>query len=88
MALGSTPRDLFRMVLSQTGTALVIGVIAGIAAASQMTWVLSAWLFGLSPTEPAAFLSVAVTLVLVGLAAAWYPARMAAAVDPTEALRD
>lgn len=87
MALGSTPGKLFRMVLVQTGAALTIGAGVGVLIATQLTWLLGAWIFGLSPTEPLALASVVAILLIVGLSAASYPARAAARVDPTEALK-
>jgi ABC-type antimicrobial peptide transport system permease subunit len=45
-------------------------------------------LYGIEPHDPTTFVAVPVALVLVGLAAAYVPARRAARVDPNIALRD
>jgi putative ABC transport system permease protein len=42
---------------------------------------------GLRPSDPVSFLAVAALLAMTGLAAAWGPARRAAAVDPMTSLR-
>jgi putative ABC transport system permease protein len=49
--------------------------------------VLSSLLFGVSPRDPAVFVGVGTLLTGVALLACWLPARSAARVSPTEALR-
>ena len=44
-------------------------------------------LFGLTPTDPRAFLVSALVLGAAALLAAWLPARRAARIDPLTALR-
>ena len=69
------------MLLAAIG--LMIGLGLGLAASR----LLSSFLFGVSPADPVAFLSVTSVILLVALAACWLPARRAASVDPMEALR-
>ena len=52
-----------------------------------VTRVLSSVLYGISATDPLAFMTVGVALTLVALIASYIPAHWAAAVDPMRALR-
>ena len=56
--------------------------------ALALTRLLRSQLFGLEPTDPVTFAAVSALLVGVALLASWVPARRAAAVAPTIALRE
>jgi predicted permease len=87
MALGAQRRDVLRLVLARALRIVVAGLIAGLAGAVAVTRVLQTFLFGVTPTDPMAFTIVTLLLIAVGLMAAWLPARRAARIDPTVALR-
>jgi putative ABC transport system permease protein len=87
MALGADRRDVHRLVLGRALRIVAGGVIVGLAGAAGATRVLQRFLFGVTPTDPIAFASVTLLLMLVGLLAAWLPARRATRVDPCAALR-
>lgn len=63
------------------------GIVAGLAAASGLTRLMTAMLFGVSALDPATFGGVTLALLLVALLACWIPARRAMRVDPMVALR-
>jgi putative ABC transport system permease protein len=87
MALGAEARHVLRMVLKQ-GIALALGGIGlGLLGSLALTWLLSAMLFGVRPTDPLTFTSVSVLLTAVALLASYIPARRATQVDPLVALR-
>jgi ABC-type antimicrobial peptide transport system permease subunit len=87
MALGATRADVVGLVVRQAVVPLGAGLVLGACASLALTGVLRAQLFGVSPRDPWTLVSAAVLLSAVGLAASLIPARRAASVDPTEALR-
>ncbi|HEU5409418.1 MAG TPA: ABC transporter permease [Candidatus Acidoferrales bacterium] len=87
MALGAQHGDVLRMVITQGGKLILLGVIIGTAGALGLTRLLSASLFGVTATDPATYIAVAALLAIVALAACYIPARRAAKVDPMVALR-
>ena len=87
MALGAQPRDVLRSVFGQGLRLVGIGVALGAAGGAAVSRVLRAMLFGLSPFDPIAYVSVSLFLVAVALLACYLPARWATKVDPLTALR-
>jgi putative ABC transport system permease protein len=87
MALGAPPRAVLAMVLGQALRLTFAGVAIGLAGVLALTGALSALLYGVSPRDPATIAAITALLVLVSLAATWLPARRAARLDPTVALR-
>jgi predicted permease len=87
MALGAGRRDVLQMVLGQ-GLGLVgLGVVVGLGGALALTRLMADLLVGVSASDPLTFAAVALLLVLVALAACYFPARRAMQVDPMVALR-
>jgi putative ABC transport system permease protein len=87
MALGASSRGVLRMVLGQATATAAVGVVIGIAGSFALTRWMQSELFGVSPTDPPTFAGVALLLILVSLAACYFPARRATKVDPLVALR-
>jgi predicted permease len=86
VALGAEPRDVLRIVVRSGMTLAGLGTIVGAAATLAMTRLLSVFLYGVSPTDPATFIWVALVLLGASLTACYYPARAASRVDPLRAL--
>jgi len=87
LALGAAPGTVVAMIVRQGAVVALAGVAAGLALAASGTGVLGSLLFGVSPHDPAVFVGVGALLTVVALVACWLPARSAARVSPTEALR-
>jgi predicted permease len=87
LALGAEPRRLRALVLKQVGVMGLIGAGVGLVAALALGRVAEAVLFGLSGRDPLVLAGAAAVLAAVVLAGSWLPARRAARIAPTEALR-
>jgi predicted permease len=87
MALGASRKDVLRLVLGQGMLLVGIGLVLGNAGAAVVCRVLSSLLFGLTPFDAVAYVSVSVFLAAVSLLAIYIPARRAASINPLTALR-
>lgn len=86
LALGAQPKDLFRLVLGQGIKMALGGVALGLIAALLLTRLMVKMLYGVSATDPATFMIIALLLTAVALVASLIPARRAMKVDPLTAL--
>ena len=86
IALGSTTRQVFRLVLSEGLTMLGVGLGLGVAGALLLRRFLASQLYGVRATDPLIFVAVIVVLGGVALLACMVPARRATLVDPVSAL--
>jgi putative ABC transport system permease protein len=87
MALGASPQQVRRMVVTQGMQLALVGVVIGVGSALGLTRLMSSLLYGVKPWDPATILLVAVLLSGVTLLATYLPARRASRVDPMVALR-
>jgi putative ABC transport system permease protein len=87
MALGAERRAIAGMVLREVSSLLAWGVGSGIIAALVVTRALAHLLYGVRPTDLPSSGLVVLILACVALAAGYFPARRAAAIDPAGALR-
>jgi predicted permease len=87
MALGADASQTIRSVVGGTLAVAGLGVALGMVLAAVLTRPLSPQLFGVSSTDALTYASTAALLLGVAALASWLPARRAARVDPTEALR-
>jgi putative ABC transport system permease protein len=87
LALGAAPRSVTSLVVRSGMHLTGVGVTLGVAAAVGGTRVLRGMLYGVSPGDPMTFTAIVALVVAIALAACYLPARRAAHIDPTEALR-
>ena len=87
MALGADAPSVVRMVVAQGAMLAALGILIGLAAAYEVTWVMRSMLFGINPRDFYTFAGVAALLALVALGASYLPSRRAASLNPVEALR-
>ncbi len=88
MALGAAPSMIFRLVVGQGLSLSAMGIGAGLIAASIFTQAMRTMLVGVRPTDPLTFAAMALLFFVIAAIASWLPARRAASLDPTIALRD
>jgi putative ABC transport system permease protein len=89
MALGADPGGVVRLVLGRVAWLVGVGIVAGIA----LSWwaskfIAASLLYGVTARDLTTFAAAAVALVGIGALAGWLPARRAARIDPTDALRE
>jgi predicted permease len=87
MALGAPAQQVVRLVLGVCARSIAFGLAVGFAIAFAVSRMMRAYLFGLSPLDPATYACVALALVGAGMAAAYLPAVRATRIPPATALR-
>jgi predicted permease len=87
MALGARTADVLVMMLGQSATLTLIGIALGLIASLALTRFLAALLFGITATDAVTVALAIVTMAIVAVGAAYFPARRASRVDPMVALR-
>ncbi|MDQ6612972.1 MAG: FtsX-like permease family protein, partial [Gemmatimonadota bacterium] len=87
MSLGADAGRVQRMILSEGGLLVAIGLAAGVGGSLVLSRLMQGLLFGVAPHDPTTLAVVALLMALVGIAACWIPAIRAARIDPGIALR-
>jgi predicted permease len=87
IALGQQPARVVQQVVGRGAVLVGIGSIIGLAAALGLTRVLSSLLYGVQPSDPVALAGAVIVLMLIGVLAAYVPARRASLTDPALVLR-
>jgi putative ABC transport system permease protein len=88
MALGARPVQVLRPVLARTLVLCAAGISIGTVITLAAARLLSAILYGVSPRDPATYITAILLLTGVGLLACWEPAARAMRIDPARALRE
>jgi len=87
VALGASKGQVLKLIIGQGMALAVAGVGIGLVGALLLTRAMTNFLFGVRPTDPLTFVSVATFLILIALLACYVPARKATRIDPMTALR-
>lgn len=87
VALGASRADVLRLMVLQGMKLAGIGIVLGLAAAYGATRLLASLLFGVKANDPYTFAAVAVMVSIVAVVASMVPARRAAGIAPSVALR-
>jgi putative ABC transport system permease protein len=88
LALGAGAAGVVRLVLGEGMKLAALGAAVGIAAALAAARLIQGLLVGAAPSSLPVLIGGAVVMLGAAAAAAWLPARRAAAVDPIAVLRD
>jgi predicted permease len=88
VALGANQRKVLGAALGRAFRVLAIGSVAGMILGMLATRVLSYIVYQATPKDPIVLGGVTLTMLVLGLVAAWIPARHALAVDPMILLRE
>jgi putative ABC transport system permease protein len=86
-AVGATRTDLVALILREATILMAPGLASGLLLALIFSSVMKSFVYRLSPLDPLSLASAAVLLILLTMISAWIPARRAAAVDLSTALR-
>ena len=87
LALGAHPSGVRNLIIRQGMRVTGVGLMLGLVGAAAVSRLLRSLLVGVSTTDPLTWLLVPLVLLIVTLAAVWFPARRASSVDPMSSLR-
>jgi ABC-type antimicrobial peptide transport system permease subunit len=87
MALGAQRGSVYALILKQAGWLTLIGLALGLVGSIVAGVLMRSLLFGVRSWDVSVLAAVAALLAVSALVASFIPARRAASVNPTEALR-
>jgi putative ABC transport system permease protein len=87
LAIGATPAEVVWLLVREGASLTLFGIGAGLACALAGGRWIASLLFGVTPADPVTFAAAALALAITAACATYLPARRAARVDPTDALR-
>lgn len=87
LALGARRATVVGMVVREGMVLVGVGLLIGGVAARLVSRWLGTQLYGVAPSDPSTYLTVAALLAMAGFAASYFPARLGARLDPARVLR-
>ncbi|MGB6691071.1 MAG: ABC transporter permease [Terracidiphilus sp.] len=88
VALGAQRAQVMRSALGRPAILLISGSVAGVLLGVLATRLLASLVYEATPRDPLVLAGAAAAMMLIGLVAAWIPARRALAVNPAQLLRE
>jgi predicted permease len=88
VALGATPGSIFKLVVGHGLRLSLVGIATGMVAAFGLTRAMTSMLVGVKANDPLTFAAMTVLFLIIAAIASGLPARRAAGLDPTIALRE
>jgi predicted permease len=87
IAIGATSRDVLALIVSSEMKAAMVGTLTGLGLSLAVLRVVASQLWGITPHDPVTLASVVAILIVVGLAACYFPSLAATRLDPVRTLR-
>lgn len=87
MALGASRGRILQLILSEAGMLVIVGVSLGLLGSLLAARVVQSLLYRIKATDPATLLIAVASFAVAALTAAYLPARRAAQIDPSQAIR-
>ena len=87
MALGATPNHVLGLIFRHGFSTAAVGLAMGLGSAMLLLQILRGTLAGLESATPGYLVAGVMLVTLTAALACWFPARRAARVEPTLALR-
>jgi macrolide transport system ATP-binding/permease protein len=87
IALGAQRPAVYRLIFGESAKPVIAGLGGGLLCSFWLTAFLRGMLFGVSPWDKETMCVVVCALAGASLVASYIPARRAASIEPTEALR-
>jgi predicted permease len=87
MAIGARPAQVLRLIFGRTGVLVSFGAAVGLVLGAAGAKLLASIVYQASARDPVVLIAGGLLIALIGLAAAYGPARRALRIDPVQALR-
>ncbi|HET9452686.1 MAG TPA: FtsX-like permease family protein, partial [Gemmatimonadaceae bacterium] len=87
LALGADNSQVMRLIMGQGLAIAAVGIVLGVGGAYALSRLTASLLYGVSPSDPITFVTVAAVITVVAMAACVVPTFRAMRVDPLEAIR-
>ena len=88
MAIGAVPGDIFKLMVGYVVRLTIVGIVAGLVAALFLTRAMVSMLVEVKPADPITYAAMVTLFLVIAAMSSWMPAQRAAALDPTDALRE